>query len=142
MAGRKAKLVSYQGKVLYRNGGASAVRVGFSKGNNTYVLFEGKNRILTRTILQDIAAEFYKYVGEGLDVTDDAKLVLRKDLKGPKGLAKKVILSSEAICTLFADLYRKDPYKAELLSGIPNLSKLSTIDFSWHTPATLGSVKE
>ena len=35
-----------EGKVLYKNGGATAVRVSFSKGNNTYILWDGKKRTI------------------------------------------------------------------------------------------------
>lgn len=146
MAGRKIKLVSFEGKNLHQNGGGSAVRVGFSKGNNTYILWDGKRRILTRRNLPDIAAEYYKYIGQGIDITkhisysvEPSKIIpYGKGRKVRKLLVQKVTGKMEPaeIAQIFADLYRQDPIKMEILSGIIHLSKLSTMDWGFHTTST------
>lgn len=90
MAGRKAKFVTYEGKLLHKNGGAKTVRVSFSKGNNMYVLWDGPKRVLARKLLQDIAAEFYKYTGQGVDVTEHLSISLRQVIsKSPTPIKKE-----------------------------------------------------
>ena len=151
--GRKAKQIYYDNRLLYYTDGKDTIRVSEDKTNNLYVLFHNKKRLLARKELSDMSDEFFKVVDrekfetvevaqrkismasdeeitKGLSPDRNVKLIIDED--GSVTASDIIQLTPKEICNLFADIYRKDPLKAEVLSGIPQLSKLSTLDFKFH----------
>lgn len=147
--GRKAKIIYDDcNKPLFQNGGGKIIRVQYDKANDTYILMDGKRKILSRRKKAEIAYEFYKYAGKGaIELTTDERpikldsvidgleqggeveITIAED--GTVTASNIVELSPDIICKMFTELYYKNPITAEALTKIPNLSKLASMDFGY-----------
>ena len=151
--GRKAKQFYYNDRLLYYTDGNDTIRVSEDKTNKLYVLFHNKKRMLAKKDLADIAEEFFKVVDrekfETVHIAErpisivseeeilkglggEKEIEITVDTSGNVTASDIIQLTPKEICRLFADIYAKDPLKAETLSGIPYLAKLSTMDLNFH----------
>lgn len=136
-----------KGRALYQNGGKTVVRVQYDIANNTYILLDGKKKIVSRKDKGEITYEYYKYiradaiehttnerpisldaVADGIDGGGDVEITIKED--GTVSAVNVAELAPDVLCSMFAQLYYKDPISAEALTQIPNLSKLASMDFA------------
>jgi len=151
--GRKAKQIFHNGKLLHFHDGNTTIRVSEDTTNRLYVLFRDKKKITTRRDKAEIAEEFFKLVDHGRwveleqnkrhvslaspdsilsSLEGEMEIDIEIDEQGNVTATDSTRLNTGEICKLFSAIYYQDPVKAEALSGICHLSKLSTMDFAFH----------
>jgi integrase len=147
LAGRKPKIVTYQGKPLCSNNG-TVIRVSFDKTNKVYWLYKDGKRIISKKEKQDIAAEYYfladKYntvevndievettadlIEEALDDLGDVEPEITINEDGTVSAKAIHILPPQIIVNEFLKLLQANKYKVAAMANLPILADLDKIE--------------